>query len=138
MSPMTTTDPFVEFERTLEENGFAKDAEDISESFGDRMIVMKRRELLVRFVRDRDHQSIDVASTKDRDLWFDGAVVLEMFGRGLAKDPAPVQTQIAELRALLPRVIVAFDRKNFKATRKQLEKIEHARAQALFGDLFRR
>lgn len=51
---MPTTDPFVDFQRAFEENGFVKDSEHVSDALGDRMIVMRGAELLVRFVSDRD------------------------------------------------------------------------------------
>jgi hypothetical protein len=115
-----------------------------SDSFGDADVVFRLRPLLLRFVRDRGQEFLDVASTATPDQFFQfGDVKIAMGWTTIEQllaqtEPAPLEAMLDRLVCHLGELSEAFSDDRERVMRGRLERVAHDRGQAFVDRLLGR
>jgi len=106
---------------------------DLSESFGNALVILEDDDLRLQFVKDRDQLFLDFQPTSNKKEWFSIDIVKQLV-TGNIEPSAEMDSEKAEfLKNHLDEIKLLFSPKNLIGTIKKLKDLERARAKRLFG-----
>lgn len=103
-----------------------------SETFGNRVDVLKSADFFVRLVQDRSQYSIEFASVSEPENWFDAPVIMKALG---IDSEIKSQDSVVLIEAVVTNMgSIGSLFQKFVANKPLLEKIEREKALRMFGE----
>ncbi len=125
-----------DLEMFLEEFGFVREKEQQGKGFGNQMVTLRAPAFTLRFVRDRDQWSVEVADPRLESDWYDIGLI-EASLEGGDRDVLSIEDQAQVLREIWPKAAKIFEPQHAEATHRRLAKMRDMRARRRFPHLYK-